>query len=563
VVSHTRSALSKPAPVAGRPRVLLIGHVSASHHGAATVSSAWPQATVDLLAYGRAPEDTPFPAGARRLKLPALSPRSLASFVGGLWRQRYDIAAVCQPRLEISRARGALLGLALASGARLIVTLGLESGGIRSIARTVALADLIRYAAFNAGARAAVPAVTLAVRVAAGLVPPRPAQDAPPVGGSVSYLRTDLDLALEPLQTGGSVAHTEGVLRALRRRPHEVELWMTGELAGMPAGIPRRPLPTLVKPNVPWELAELLSGFAQAVRLARNARPTSFVYQRYSLNNLAGVVLARTRRIPLVLEANASEVTWREEWSSLQFPQLARACEQFVMRSSDRIATVSDNAARDLLAAGVDPCRLRIVPNGVEVDRFRNAEARALPFAPDAIVVAFAGLFYPWHGARWLAEAFALVHRERSRARLLLVGDGEEAPLVRLILEREGVAHATAITGMVARDDVPAYLAAADILASPHARNDSFIGSPIKLWEYMASGRAIVASDVAQMGEVLRHGETALVVAPEDPQALAAAIVELIDDPQLRRRLGAAAAAEAAAQHSWDARLRSALSATS
>jgi glycosyltransferase involved in cell wall biosynthesis len=548
-------------PAAQRlPRVLLIGHVSASHSGMATVSRIWPQASVDVIVYGRAPRDTPPPPGARVLMLPGPRPRALASFACGLWRQRYAVAAVCQPRLDVSRARGALLGLALGSGARVLASIAPQSGAVDSISRARALGDLVRYAAFNVGAWIAVPLVTLAIRVAGHLVSRSVAASAaPPAGGLVSYLRSDLDLALAPLRTGGSLAHTDGVLRALQRRPHKVELWTTGELAGTPDDIPTRALPTVLKANVPWELAELLSGFAQALRLARHARPTAFVYQRYSLNNVAGVVLARARGVPLVLEANASEVAWREEWSSLQFPHLARACERFVLRNSDRIAAVSANAARELLAAGADPARVRVVPNGVEIDRFRGTQPHELPFDPDAIVIAFAGLFYPWHGARWLAEAFALVHRERPHARLLLIGDGEEQQLARSILVRAGVAGAALLTGMVARDRVPGYLAAADILVCPHARNDSFVGSPIKLWEYMASGRAIVASDVAQLGEVLRHRDTALVVAPEDPPALTSAIVELIDDPRLRARLGAAAAAEAEAKHSWDARLRSAL----
>lgn len=539
--------------------MLLIGHVSASDVGLAAVSAAWPRADVDLVVYGRAPDDTPAPPAVRVLRLPGRSPRALASFACRLGRRTYDVAVVCQPRLAVSRARGALLGLALMSGARAIASITPESARICSIPRASAFADMIRYAAFSAGAQISVPVATLAIRAAGRLVSRPAAERTPPAGGSVSYLRSDLDLVLAPLMAGGSLAHTEGILRALQRRPHAVELWATGELAGMPGGIPRRALPTVLRANVPWELAEFVSGLAQALTLARDARPTAFVYQRYSLNNLAGVVLARARGIPLVLEANASEVRWREEWSSLRFPGLARACERFVLDNSDRVATVSANAGRDLLAAGVDPSRLRIVPNGVEVERFRGAQPRALPFEDGTTVVGFAGLFYPWHGARWLAEAFAIVHRDRPQARLLLVGDGEEAPLVRSILTRAGVADAALLTGMVARDEVPGYLAAAHILVSPHARNDAFIGSPIKLWEYMASGRAIVASDVAQIGDVLRHHETALVVPPQDPSALASAIVELIDDPQLRARIGASAAAEAAAEHSWDARLRSAL----
>ena len=78
-----------------------------------------------------------------------------------------------------------------------------------------------------------------------------------------------------------------------------------------------------------------------------------------------------------------------------------------------------------------------------------------------------------------------------------------------------------------AREEVPGYLAASDVLVSPHARVRDFIGSPIKLFEYMASGRAIVASRVAQIGEILRDEETALLVEPEAPDALADALTRL------------------------------------
>lgn len=541
--------------------MLLIGHASASEQGAITASSAWPNARIDLIGYGRAPGDTPPPQGTRPLKLPAAEPRAVAAFLCSLRASSYGLAAVCQPRLEVSRARGALLGLAVASGARAVVTIDPETGRVRRTSRRAALVDALAFGLVNVAAHGAVPVATAAVRGLSRL-PTRSPVGHLPHGGRVTYLRSDLDLALAPLTAGGSLAHTEGILRALQRRPHPVELWTSGGLAGMPPEVPQRPLPTLLWANVPWELAELLSGVAQAVRLLRDARPTAFVYQRYSLNNLAGVILAIARRVPLVLEANASEVVWREQWSSLQFPGLARACEKLVLQHSDRVATVSSNAAEDLLPAGADPTRIRVVPNGVDVNRFRGVQPRRLPFGKGEFVIGFSGLFYPWHGARWLAEAFALVYGRRPDARLLLVGDGEDAPLVRSILARGGVSDTALLTGLVPRDEVPGYLAAADVLVSPHAANDGFIGSPIKVWEYMASGRAIVASDVAQIGEVLRHRETALIVPPENAEALAAALVELRDDPGLRARLGAAAAAEAASNHSWDARLASALAET-
>jgi glycosyltransferase involved in cell wall biosynthesis len=198
----------------------------------------------------------------------------------------------------------------------------------------------------------------------------------------------------------------------------------------------------------------------------------------------------------------------------------------------------------------------------VSAKRFACATPTPLPgdFA-DTFVVCFVGLFYPWHGVRFLAEAFALVHRHRPDARLLLIGDGEEMPVVRAVLERHGALDATYFAGLVPRADVPPYMAAADVLVSPHADVNRFIGSPIKLFEYMAAGKPIVATRVGQIEEVLHDGESALLVAPEDPMAMAAALERLYDDRKLGDRLGRTAQQEAISRHSWNARLAAILAA--
>lgn len=532
-------------------RVLLIGHVSGAEAATAHALERWPDASVDLLAYGRAPEDAPAPAAARSLALPAPRPLPAARFLAGLRRARYDLAVVAQPRLEVSRARGALLAIALLAGAPRLAALEPSGGQVRPVTRRFAAADAAAFVALQAAARlVAGVAARLIERVAAR--PPGPPAAVPPPAGRVLYLRTDLDLALAPLIAGGSLAHTDGIVRALERRGHAVELWATGELAGLP----RRELPVLLRANVPWEVAELVSGLRQVRRLRALPAP-AFVYQRHSLNNLLGLALARRWRVPLVLEANASEAQWREEWSSLQFPRLARASERLVLRRADRVAAVSENAAAHLRSAGAAEPRLRVVPNGVEVPRFAGAEPAPLPFPPGSFVVAFSGLFYPWHGVRHLAEAFLLLRARVPEARLLLVGDGEDAPLVRSILD--GVAGDVLLTGLVPRDEVPGYLAAADVLVAAHAVDAGFIGSPIKVFEYMAAGRAIVATRVAQMGDLLRDRETALMVPTADEEGLAGALAELHADPALRERLGRAAQSEAQRLHSWDARLETTL----
>jgi glycosyltransferase involved in cell wall biosynthesis len=565
-----------------RPRILVICHVSAaevaaeaaramdaegtiSNHPEPVLSEAI-QPRIDILCYGRAPEDRTAPAGTRFVG-PTVQ-QGVSRFEGlrvlaSLRKRRYDVVALSQPFLGLSRARGVLVVFSrLISGRHVVI---LDPGAkrvVRPISRGLAVEELFRWLSLNLAAQI----------VASGAVPvlKRLTSDIPalevPTTGQVVYLRTDIELSVQPLSAGGSVAHTEGILEALLERGHQVAYWGTGEVDGIPATIPKRRLPAHMKGNLATELAEFLSGILQgSIRVERRgvtgcSSKAAFIYQRYSLNNLAGVILARRWRVPLVLEANGSEAKWRQDFGTLTYPGLAYACERFILRRADLITAVSANAAEDLLAAGAPAGRVRVVPNGVRVQRFAEAEPIRLPDGiRGSFVVCFVGLFYPWHGVRFLAEAFALMHLHHPDVRLLLVGDGEETPAVRAVLERQTALGATHFTGLVPRADAPRYMAAADVLVSPHADVDHFIGSPIKLFEYMAAGKPIVATRVGQIPEILTDGRTALLVPPERPEAMAAALERLYVDRALGKKLGKAARLEAELQHSWDARLASAL----
>jgi glycosyltransferase involved in cell wall biosynthesis len=487
-------------------------------------------------------------SAARRLAQGLLWARSLR-------RRRYRVGALAQPGIGRSRARGLLLIFPFAVGAREVYVVDAARAQIaRRVTPRAAAVDFVRWLAWQPISLAiALAGAAVAGGLSRRLTPP-PAHGAAR-GGPAVYLRTDIELAGAPLAAGGSVAHTDGILGAVARQGFDLEFWCTGRISGLSCPVEHRPLPVVARGNVPTEIAELLSSLLQVSRLRRSPPPAAFVYQRYSLNNLTGLFLARRWRAPLILEANASEVKWRQDWSALRFPALARACERLLLSGASRIAVVSENAAADLLAMGADRGRLVVVPNAADVERFAGAPAVALPFPPDAVVVAFAGLFYPWHGVRYLARAFVALADACPAARLLLVGDGEDAAYVRSILGEAGLSERLHMPGLVAREDVPRYLAAADILVSPHAPIERFIGSPVKIFEYMAAGRAIVASRVAQIGEILTDRETALLVAAGDEHALALAMLELCRDAPLRARLAENAQAEARASHSWDARL--------
>jgi glycosyltransferase involved in cell wall biosynthesis len=239
------------------------------------------------------------------------------------------------------------------------------------------------------------------------------------------------------------------------------------------------------------------------------------------------------------------------------------ACENASLAAAARIVVVSEVAARSLIARGIEPERIVVNPNGVEVERFAaggGSETRHRHgIADKSIVVGFVGSFGPWHGAPVLARAFAEIGSRLPQLHLLLVGDGQELKATLEILHEAGLDGRTTVVGQVPPTIVPAYVDACDVLVAPHVPlpdGVEFFGSPTKLFEYMAAGKAIVASRLGQIDDVLEHGATAWMVEPGDVGDLAEALVAVANAPELRRELGANARLQAIERHSWQLNAR-------
>jgi glycosyltransferase involved in cell wall biosynthesis len=178
---------------------------------------------------------------------------------------------------------------------------------------------------------------------------------------------------------------------------------------------------------------------------------------------------------------------------------------------------------------------------------------------PEAPTVGFIGTFGLWHGVRLLPSIIGAVAAERPDARWILVGNGPLFDEVRDEIRSRGLSGSVELTGVVPHERAVELLAACDVCVSPHVPNPDgtrFFGSPTKLFEYMGLARPIVASDLEQIGEVIDDGRTGLLCPPGDAAAAAAAVVRLVGDEALRRRLGDAALAEARSTYGWDAHSR-------
>ena len=221
------------------------------------------------------------------------------------------------------------------------------------------------------------------------------------------------------------------------------------------------------------------------------------------------------------------------------------------------VITITDALKDDLVREGLQPERILVARDGVHLHRFgalpEAQEARAhLGLPAHKPLVVYAGQLYRWKGVDTLIEAVGQV----PDAQLLVVGgSADDVPRIQAAVERHAPGRVT-LAGVVPHDRVPFYLAAADVIALPNSGQQEISArytSPLKLFEAMASRRAILASDLPSLGEVLEHDGNAWLVPPDDAAGLAAGLSRLLGDDGLRARL-ADQAVHDVQPYSWAAR---------
>jgi glycosyltransferase involved in cell wall biosynthesis len=349
----------------------------------------------------------------------------------------------------------------------------------------------------------------------------------------------------------GQAVHIEEMIGSLRALGHEVMVVAPGGESqpqdkarmGDDVGWVQRLRARL--PKWVYELLELgysLLAYRRLARAARVFRPDA-IYERYNLYLLAGLLLKRRTGLPLLLEVNAPLADERERFGGLALPRLARWAEGLVWRGADMVLPVT-RVLGDLVAArGVPAERLMVVPNGINEEHFAGAptpaEAKAALGWPDALVLGFTGFVRDWHGMdrviRWMASGDAPRH-----ARLLLVGDGPARADLEALARDLHLGDRVRFTGVISRDDVPRHVAAFDIALQPAV---VAYASPLKLFEYLALAKAIVAPRQPNIEEVLEDQRNALLFDPAQPLALEGLLARLAHDEALRQRLGEGARA--------------------
>lgn len=338
-------------------------------------------------------------------------------------------------------------------------------------------------------------------------------------------------------------------LRPFRYAPHPaLRIWGYAQSLLSDTQIKRRTLAA-----APFALAASCAAVARELAAGRAAgRPYHLVHAHWVLPNGPPAALpAAVQALPLVVSLHGSDIYLAEQHWAMALA--ARAA----FRAAAMVTACSGDLRERGVRLGARPEVSRVIPYGVNPAQFRpdptaRAAVRAeLGLAGDAPLVVGLGRLVAKKGFGVLLEAWPAVLRACPHATLAIVGYGD----LRDALERQaadlGVAARVRFTGQLPRDRAAAYMAAADVFVLPIVR-EGVDGLPNVLLEAMSAGRAVVASRVAGVPDVVDDGVHGLVVPERDPAALAAAIVRLISEPDLAARFGATARARVERELTWD-----------
>ena len=391
------------------------------------------------------------------------------------------------------------------------------------------------------------------------------------------YLRTDF---WARFTSGGSYGHTCYVAKELAKLtdrfvcllPQRYDLLDTFGVQQ----VVMNPPTTIINEDA---IVSASTHFLPIVKTACEVLRPAYIYERLCLGNYVAATLSRELQIPYIIEYNGSEISMQRSFDGTApfYADVYLKAEEMAFRQAAAISVISEHVKGDLVGRGVDARKILVNPNGADLDSYAPAPAaekaelrRSLGFAETDCVVGFTGTFGGWHGIDVLAAAIPRICEAAPTVKFLIIGDGTHKPQLDTEVERHGLDDRVRRVGRVPQTEGARLLKACDLYVSPHNTHmidSKFFGSPTKIFEYMAMGGGIVASDLEQIGEVLSpavqagalerpdltvNDERSVLCTPGNVEEFVAGVVGLARRPEIGRALGRNARQAVADHYSWE-----------
>ncbi|MGC6406250.1 glycosyltransferase family 4 protein [Bisgaard Taxon 45] len=376
----------------------------------------------------------------------------------------------------------------------------------------------------------------------------------------VAYICADPGIPV--FGTKGASVHVQEVIKGMCQRGLDVVLFAQ-RLGGEPPDALREievhRLPALSKENPTERALSALAANEKVEKLLQASGQFDLVYERYSLWSYAGMSFAKKQGCVGILEVNAPLIEEQKKHRELPLEEEAQAVAVKVFAYADAMIAVSPGVKTYLESFEQAKGRVYVIANGVNLSRFSLAAQQNAARLRNHVAqgkmqpatIGFLGTLKPWHGVSILVQAWRLLRKQGHRVQLLIVGDGPEYEKLHQEIEQCGLIDDVYFTGAVLPEHVPDWLAKMDIAVAPYPTMEHFYFSPLKIYEYMAAGLPVIATDVGHLETVIDDHQNGILVAPDSPQSIADAIATLLANPIKAQQLGMMARLTAEKQHSW------------
>ena len=276
------------------------------------------------------------------------------------------------------------------------------------------------------------------------------------------------------------------------------------------------------------------------------------VYERYSLWSHSAIDYAKQNNIPSVLEINAPLIDEEKEHRKLINENTALNIAKRNFNNSPVLTVVSEPIKEYVRNFLHTDKKIYVVPNGVNTDKFKNNQKPNLDYIGDKFVIGFVGSLNKWHGVSMLIDAFELFLKVNPESILLIIGDSKERKTLTQQINKKELSNSVILTGSVEHSQIPGYLSVINIAVAPYLDQDNFYFSPLKIYEYMAAGLTVLASDLKQIKTIINDLENGKLFSTGDVNSLYENLQWLKDNPDLCEKLGTEGA-KSVENNSWDA----------
>lgn len=308
-------------------------------------------------------------------------------------------------------------------------------------------------------------------------------------------------------------------------------------------------------PQIFFEMLEMSYNLVALINLrsALAKKRYKFIYERYAIFNIAGIIAANTNGTPVIIEVSFTSKTSVFPKRTRIFAPLARVIDRFIFSRADGIVVVSSVLKKGLIEDfGVPEGKILVLPNAVDPEIFNPGRSYTTPapkysFSGDRIV-GFVGGFYPWHGLDFLMDTAESVIKEMPHTKFVLVGDGPMKETLTRRVKNSVLKDAVIFTGSVPHNELPKHIASFDIGVMP---DSNAYGSPIKIFEYMAMGKPVLAPKLGPIEEVVEDGVNGLTFARLSKEKFSEAIVKILTDEKLYQKIAANSRKDVLEKYNW------------